>query len=275
MADRRHRLLEIVEEIQPATVRQVFYQATLTGVVEKTEGGYDKVQRALVDMRLDGTIPFDWLVDNTRWMRKPRTYGSKEEALQETARLYRRDLWCDADEYVEIWIEKDALAGVIYPVTEEFDVPLMVARGYASLSFLHDAAELIADQERPAYIYHLGDYDPSGQDAARNIEEQLREMAPDAEIYFKQLAVTRKQIARWKLPTRPTKTTDTRSKAWTGGESVELDAIAPDDLRKIVRDAIETHVNREQLELLLEIERDEREQFMRLSPPRFFPGDDR
>ena len=107
-----------------------------------------------------------------------------------------------------------------------FDVPLMVARGYASLSFLHTAAEYINDLDVPTYIYHLGDFDPSGVNAGEKIEETLREMAPDAEINFERLAVTPEQIDEWNLPTRPTKTSDTRSKNF-GDISVELDAIEP------------------------------------------------
>jgi hypothetical protein len=87
------------------------------------------VQTDLTLMRRAGSLPYDWLADSTRWQRKPRTFGSVEEALEDTARLYRKALWADADAYVEIWLEKDALAGVVYPVTEKFDVPLMVARG--------------------------------------------------------------------------------------------------------------------------------------------------
>ena len=159
-------------------------------------------------MRKDGILPYHWLGDSTRWQRKPNTFYSVKEALEETARLYRKALWADAKAYVEIWLEKDALSGVIYPVTSQFDVPLMVARGYASLSFLHGAAEYIASLEVPAYIFHLGDFDPSGQDAARAIEQTLREMAADADIMFERLAVTPEQIAQWRLPTRPTKATD-------------------------------------------------------------------
>ena len=151
-------------------------------------------------------LPYDWLADNTRWQRKPRTFDSVEEALKETARFYRKSLWADADSYVEIWLEKDALAGVVYPVTSMYDVPLMVARGYASLSFLHSAAEYINDLDVPTYIYHLGDFDPSGVNAGEKIEETLRELAPDAEIIFERIAVTPQQIAKWDLPTRPTKT---------------------------------------------------------------------
>src|SRR4051794_3971521 len=94
-------------------------------------------------MRRAGDMPFDWLADNTRWQRKPRTFHSVEQALQETARIYRKALWQDSEAHVEVWLEKDALAGVLLPVTALYDVPLMFARGYASLSFLHSAAEHI------------------------------------------------------------------------------------------------------------------------------------
>src|SRR5436189_3474781 len=98
----------------------------------------------------------------------------------------------------------------------------MVARGYASLSFLHSAAEYINQLEVPTYIYHFGDFDPSGVNAGEKIEQTLREMAPDADISFERIAVTPKQISEWDLPTRPTKVSDTRSKNF-GTISVELD----------------------------------------------------
>ena len=131
----------------------------------------------------------------------------------------------------------------------EFDVPLMVARGYARLSWSVSAAEVIAGLDVPAYIFHLGDFDPSGQDAARAIEHTLREIAPKAEIHFERLAVTPNQINQWRLPTRPTKTTDTRSKGF-GDISVELDAIPPSQLRNLVQRAIERHLPPEQYRVL-------------------------
>jgi hypothetical protein len=247
----RHMALQqIVAEQRPMTVRQVFYQATVRGIVEKAETGYAKVQTDLVAMRRAGVVPYGWLADSTRWQRKPNTFESVEEALEETARLYRKALWADSDSYVEIWLEKDALSGVVYPITSAYDVPLMVARGYASLSFLHGAADYIADLDVPAYIYHLGDFDPSGQDAARAIEQTLREMAPDAEIHFERLAVTTDQIVSLELPSRPTKKTDSRAKRFGDIDSVELDAIPPDRLRLIVRAVIERHLPPAQFETL-------------------------
>jgi hypothetical protein len=255
--NRRQALYEIVAEQKPMTVRQVFYQATVRHIVEKAETGYDKVQRDLVEMRRDGMLPYGWLADNTRWQRKPTTYGSIEQALRETARLYRRDLWTDAGRHLEFWLEKDALAGVIYPVTDMYDVPLMVARGYSSLSFLHTAAEYIGSLDVPSYIYHLGDYDPSGVDAGNKIERDLRVFAPNAEIHFERIAVNRGQIDAWNLPTRPTKQLDSRAKGF-GDISVELDAIAPDQLRHLVKEVIEKHANPVRLAILHAAEESEK-----------------
>jgi hypothetical protein len=133
----------------------------------------------------------------------------------------------------------------------------MVARGYASLSFLHDAAEAISAEDRPAHIYHLGDYDPSGVDAANKIEQSLREFAPEAEIHFTRLAVLPWQIEEWCLPTRPTKRSDSRAKSF-GDISVELDAIDSRLLRQIVRDALERHMPSAAFEVLKAAEESER-----------------
>jgi hypothetical protein len=260
---RREALLAIIDDGRPMTVRQVFYQATVRGLFEKVESSYGRVQVDLVKMRRDGSLPYDWLADNTRWQHRPDTFDSVEDALRETAKFYRKNLWRDADSYVEIWLEKDALTGVVYPVTEMYDVPLMVARGYASLSFLYNAAEYINTLTVPTYIYHLGDFDPSGVNAGEKIEETLREMAPDADIVFERIAVTEEQITDWDLPTRPTKEKDTRSKNF-GNISVELDAIEPNRLRAIVQEAIERHLPADQFEILKVAEQSEREIISRL-----------
>jgi hypothetical protein len=240
------------------TVRQVFYRATVAGIVDKTESEYKKVAKDLAIMRKAKMLPYSWLADNTRWQRRPDTFNSPQHAIEQTARFYRKALWNDAGAYVEIWLEKDALSGVVYPITSAYDVPLMVARGYASLSFLHNAAEAINDLDVPAYIYHFGDFDPSGVNAGEKIEETLRDLAPDAEIHFERIAVTPEQIEEYDLPTRPTKQTDARAKNF-GDISVELDAFTPDDLRALVLEVIERHMPEEQYEVLKEAEASERE----------------
>jgi hypothetical protein len=257
VTERRLALFNIVANMQPMTVRQVFYQASVKNIVEKTEAGYAKVQTDLVLMRRAGVLPYDWLADSTRWQRKPDTFNSVQEALKETARFYRKALWADAEVYVEVWLEKDALAGVVYPITSMYDVPLMVARGFSSDTFLHSTAKYIQSLDVPTYIYHLGDFDPSGVAAAEKIRDGLKKMAPHSDIKFERLAVKRWQIEEWKLPTRPTKKSDSRSKNF-GDISADLDAIEPSRLRGLVADAIERHLPRQQLAILKEAEESER-----------------
>jgi hypothetical protein len=167
------------------TVRQTFYLLVSLAVIAKTEAEYKHtVVRLLTEMRRAREIPFGWIADNTRWMQKPQTFGSLEAALRHTARHYRRAVWQEQPVYVEIWLEKDALAGVLYEVTDEWGVPLMVTRGYPSVTYLHEAAEAITAQRKSAHIYYFGDHDPSGIDIPRKVEAGLREFAPHAEIHF-------------------------------------------------------------------------------------------
>jgi hypothetical protein len=257
---RRAALYEIAEEQQPMTVRAVFYQMEVRGLVSKDKDGYTKVQQDLVKMRKDGSIPYEWFVDNTRRVIQPYTCSSIADALEDTADQYRKALWEDMDCIVQIWLEKDALAGVISPVTKKYDVPLMVVRGYGSLSFINDAAQALANEWRDVYVYHLGDHDPSGVNAAENIEETLKELAPTTEIHFERLAVTLAQMRKWRLPTRETKSSDPRAAQFGDLPSVELDAIAPNQLRKLVEDAILKHMSRDQYDELMEQEEAERKQ---------------
>ena len=243
----------------PMTVRQVFYRMVSEGVIDKTEGEYKStIVRLLGQMRRRKVIPYGWISDSTRWMRKPRSFDSLEDALQHTARTYRRSLWACQPHYVEVWLEKNALAGVLYEETSMWDVPLMVVVGYSSITYLYEAAENIAECGKPAFLYYFGDNDPSGVDIDRFVQRELRSHAPDAEIHFERVAVTPEQIKRWDLPTRPTKSTDSRSKKFRG-ESVEVDAIPSDRLRELVRDCIQRHVSEADLESVKRVEELERQ----------------
>jgi hypothetical protein len=256
----RDHIRDILEESHPQTVRQIYYALTVKGVIAKTEGEYQQtVVRLLVEMRERGDIPFEYIADNTRWMRKPSSFTGIEACLNACAEQYRRNLWATAPVYVEVWCEKDALAGVLMEETKVYDVPLMVARGYSSISFLHSAAEAIEANGKPAYIYHFGDLDPSGVDAARDIEAKARRYAPGAEIHFERSAVTREQVEEWDLPTRPTKQSDTRAKKFGSTTSVELDAIPAEKLRALVRERIEQHIDPRQFKITKVAEDSERD----------------
>jgi hypothetical protein len=249
--------IEILASDPPMTVRHVYYRLVSEGLIPKTEASYDAVVRYLVKLRRSGEIPYSWISDSTRWIRKPRTYDSGSDALRITAKAYRRSLWANQDAYVELWVEKDALAGVLIEETDPYDVPLMVSRGFASITYLYESAQAIKEQEKPAFIYLLTDHDPSGLTAAKQIAEGLADFALDFPITFERLAVTEQQITEWDLPSHWTKPS-THNKDFRG-ESVELDAIPPRLLRGLVRDAIERHVDPFVLEQTRNTERLERE----------------
>jgi hypothetical protein len=257
-------LIEIVEEFSPVTVRQVFYQAVNRGLVPKSEGkGYRVVQRRLVALRASWEIEHGSIVDGTRYVHGYRRYDDLDEFTSYAAGLYRKDYWATSEVNVEVWLEKDALKGVLVPtVVDECGLGLHVTRGFASITYLQEAAEQIEADGRPTYVYVLTDFDPSGVSIAEKVEEELTERAPFSDITVERLAVNREQIARWNLPARPTKTSDTRARRFRqihGTDSVELDAIPPDELRRLVKDAIDSHMEPWRLQQFRMVEREERQ----------------
>jgi hypothetical protein len=256
LADLHAAILTVCKEDHPLTVRGVFYRVMSAGAVEKTEKAYAAVQREVLKLRRAGFLPYEWIADGTRWHIKQPSWDSAKDVLYATASSYRRALWHDQDVYVEVWSEKEAISSIVSPITSAWDVPLMIARGFASESFLWSTANTIRGQRKPAVIYQLGDHDPSGVAAWRHVQAKLREFAPDVEMLFRRLAVTEAQITEYDLPTRPTKATDSRAKNFIG-ESVEVDAIPTRILRDIVEDAITSWIDPEQLRITRTVEAQE------------------
>ena len=251
-------IYEIAEAEEPVTVRGLFYRVMSLGLVPKTEQGYSVVQRQTLKLRRAGELPYGWITDGSRLRLKPRTFSSAQAALENTAQMYRRDLWINQGIHVEVWTEKDAIRGVISPVTAEYDVPLMISRGFSSETFLYETAEDINDEGNPAVIYQLGDHDPSGVAAWDDIQRKLRDFVDaDIDVTFERIAVTPEQIVEMELDTRPTKQSDTRAKAFAG-ESVEVDAIPSSTLRGLIRSAIEQWIDAGLLSLTKLAERSER-----------------
>ncbi len=262
----RQAILDVIEDDPPMTVRQVFYQLVSSGVIEKTEAQYQTtVIRLMTEMRLDGDLPYGWVVDESRRVRITDTFDNVQDAIEQTAQFYRRSALKQADSYVEVWVEKDALAGAMWDVTSEYDVPLMVSRGMPSLTFLHGTAQEIRKAFRHGkrtYIYQFGDHDPTGVTIPKSMERRLAEMCEKLHCpppTVKRVALTEAQIRRHRLPTRPTKRDGNTHAAGFEGDSVELDALPPRVLRDMVRKVIEKHVSPAQTDALRAAEDSERE----------------
>ena len=260
---------EIAEAEHPVTIRGLFYRMVSRGLVPKTDkydkdtrtpSGYGIVQREVLKMRRRGDLPYSWITDGTRLRLKPETWSSAAQALEVTAWSYRRALWNDQPMHVEVWAEKDAIRGVVYPVTAQYDAPLMIARGYSSETFLHETAEAIIAEDKPAVIYHLGDHDRDGVRAWNAIQKRLRAFIPARiDLQFERIAVIPEQITQYRLPTRPDKTDS------GFGPCVEVDAIPSTVLRQLLTDAIERWIDPEALRLTRIAEQSEREVLTRIA----------
>jgi hypothetical protein len=151
---------DLLHRYHPQTVRQIYYQMSVQGLCEKTENGCRQINEFTISMRKSGRIPYEMIIDNTRSVAQPLTFNKPEDALTSVVGSYRKALWNGRATRLQVWLEKDALASVIEPITDAFDVPLFVARGYSSLSFLHNDAKPIVDEWAalglPITVLHLG-----------------------------------------------------------------------------------------------------------------------
>jgi hypothetical protein len=251
------------------TVRGVFYLAPSAALVPKDDTkGYRPVQRELLKMRREGIIPWGCITDGSRTVYGLNRYSSLETYARQVARNYRRDYWHDSPEYVEIWLEKEALRGVISPVViDEFGLDLFVTKGQPSATYLYEAAEDISDSARPTFVYVLSDHDPGGLRIFDRIKEELTGFVDGtAELTIRRLALTPHQVGLYDLPTRPGKERDPNAaefkRRW--GDCVELDAMPPNTLRGLVREKLESHMDPGYLSQLKLAEWEERKGLRRI-----------
>lgn len=241
------------------TIRHLFYRLVGHDVIPKTEAAYKILCAHLSKWRRSGAIEWSAFADGTRWHIKTETFDSMRAALANTVNTYRRNMWSTQKTYVEVWVEKDACASVIAQAADPFGVPVFVARGFASLSSLYDAAntfrEAIKAGKRPI-IYHFGDYDPSGVAAGDSMMRALRDDFK-VDVEFIRAGITKDQITKFSLPTRPTKHSN-HSKDWKGGNSVELDTMPSAEILALVEMCITRHIDQREWESLKQTERLER-----------------
>lgn len=159
------------------TLRQLYYQFVARDLVPNEQREYDRLGDICRDARMAGLMDWDHLIDRTRNLQGWKSYRGPQQALEELAEKYQRDLWAPQKKRVEVWIEKDAAIGVVEGVCARNSVPYFSCRGYTSMSEMHGAAQRIRwhiEQGEQVTILHVGDHDPSGLDMSRDIEDRLR-----------------------------------------------------------------------------------------------------
>lgn len=224
------------------TLRQLYYQFVSRDLIANKDTEYKRLGNIINDARLAGLLDWDYIVDRTRNLRGLAHWDDPSSVLYSAAYGYRTDRWANQPHYVEVWIEKDALVGVITRACNDLDVPFFSCRGYTSQSELWGAARRLirhTDTGQKAVIIHLGDHDPSGIDMTRDITDRLALFGAVAEV--ERIALNMDQVRRYSPPPNPAKLTDARADGYIkahGSSSWELDALDPSTLDALVRTTI-------------------------------------
>ncbi len=239
-----HTCQAVLQELSDyrLTLRQLYYQLVSRNLLPNTEQAYSRLSRTMTRARLAGLVGWGAIEDRIRVPDSPPEFADLAELVRAALHTYRLPRWQGQKEYVELWVEKDALASVLRPIARQFHVTLMVNRGYSSASAMYDAAQRFWDAEeynRRCTLLYLGDLDPSGEDMVRDIGDRLYEL--DATVQVQKLALTIEQVEQYQPPPNPAKLTDSRAPdfiARYGASSWEVDALAPPVLTEIITSAL-------------------------------------
>lgn len=256
---------EILETIQPASVRAVCYQLFTRQVIpDMSLSSTRKAGAQLVYAREHGLIPWSWIVDETREAERISQWQDAAEFADVVQRTYRRDRWRDQPRLVEVWSEKGTVRGTLAPVLNQYGVTFRVMHGFGSATVVHDVAAGSGD----VLALYVGDWDPSGMYMSdADLPARIARYGGEAEI--KRVALTGVDVAGGNLPSflAETKRGDPRY-AWFvrhhGPRCWELDAMNPNDLRERVADAINGNIDQGPWQRAELVERAERESFIRV-----------
>lgn len=256
--------VEVLTDEHPMTVRQVFYQLLSRQVIKNNRSAYQAVSILLVNARKDGTILWEWIEDRLRKAHIVTMWDGLPGFAETVRNAYRRDIWSTQPEYVEVWLEKDALSGIFENVLEPYGVTLNVGRGFDGWSSIKEAADRYGDGENTTVLY-FGDFDPSGEDMFRSLRVRLSELGSNPEII--KCALTHDDVDKYNLPPNLTKSTDTRSAAFVaihGDISVELDALPVAILTQRLEEAVKEHMDLDALQDVLQLEKADRTKLVEL-----------
>jgi len=239
---------EIIDEYQAQgfslTLRQLYYQFVARGLIANKQTEYKRLGSIVNDARLAGLIDWNAIEDRTRNVQANSHWDSPADILESVRQSYRIDLWVGQKYRPEVWIEKEALIGVIEGICRQFDVPFFACRGYTSQSEQWRAgmrADRHFEEDQQPIVLHFGDHDPSGIDMTRDNADRLDIFAPFAGIEVRRLALNMDQVTTYSPPPNPAKMTDSRFEGYVdkyGDESWELDALEP----QVIADLIETEI---------------------------------
>jgi len=263
-------LEEYAEEGYKLTLRQIYYQLVARDIVENEAREYKRVMKTLEMGRYNGLIDWDMIEDRTRVPHLGYYVTSIQDALEDTVRYFKYDRQEGQTYHMEIWTEKDAVSNILAKVSSFYHIKLLVNRGYTSSSAIYKSfREILAESiaGRPTKILYVGDHDPSGLDMLKDIERRLTEFGLTSDFQVVHVALTKKQIDRYKPPENFAKIRDPRAFLYIaehGESSWELDALRPKVLHKIVDDAVMNYLDSERFNKMVQKEERDKKKLKRM-----------
>jgi hypothetical protein len=283
---------EIIDEYQnkgyDLTLRQLYYVFISRDLfpnddkyIDKKTGSknnetnYKRLGDFIANGRLAGLVDWSAIVDRTRKIHKNNHWKDPQEIIDICASQFQVDKWLDQPCYCEVFVEKDALIGVLEAACMPLDVPYYACRGYNSASEIwnagHNRFKKKVEQGKKCYVFYLGDHDPSGIDMTRDVDERINQFAQtdnDTWITVKRLALNMDQVNQYHPPPNPTKLSDTRAEDYIikyGETCWELDALDPEVIGALITDSV-TGIRDEQLwKIAVKEEEEHKKDLSRLS----------
>jgi hypothetical protein len=234
------------------TLRQLYYQFVARGLLANKQENYDLLGRVCVKARENGYMDWDYLTDRTRNLASLPHWETPADILKSAVASFRLDKWAEADHVVEVWVEKEALSGIVQTAAEAVDIPHFACRGYVSSSEIYVAVQRLRayiEDGKEVTVLHLGDHDPSGLNMTDDNGGRLRQflayhVGDDVSMFhFKRIALNPPQIAQYAPPPNPAKQTDSRYAEYVAAtgqtDSWELDALDPAVLVALITQEVE------------------------------------
>jgi len=266
------RVNQIIDEYHEMgydlTLRQVYYQLVARDIIPNNERSYKNLGNLISDGRLAGLIDWDAIIDRTRNLRQNSHWDSPAQIIEVCANQFAYNKWEGQENYIEVWVEKDALVGVVGQICGRLDIPFFSCRGYVSQSEMWGAAQRLDkfSSDKEIIIIHLGDHDPSGKDMSRDIMDRVNIFGVYPE--FKRIALNIDQIKKYNPPPNPTKLTDSRCYGYIrefGHECWELDALRPEIIEGLIRETVLQYCDMDQFEKAREKEKEARKLLKKVS----------
>lgn len=273
-------LCDTIEAEKPLTVRGCLYRTVVRGLVPGTDdASYNRVQRLVLKLRRKGFVPYGWISDSSRRRLKTSSWSGLEDFADTAAEAYRKDLWSRQALHIEVFTEKDAMTGVLHPVTSMFDLHLNVIRGQVSETFVWEIAEQWREIKKPILALYLGDHDPSGLNIEASLKRRLLGFMPAhrrGSITWKRLAITAEDFANSDLLGLSVKAGDGQGRRYIakyGDRCVEVDALSANTVRERLQNEILANIDADAWQRLQEVEAVERESIKKILLPAWYDTD--